>query len=537
MQFLKSIFGLGRKSAAAETPAQASAQSIPVPGTKEPGPRNINTGSQNYFEALTTSGERTQIPLYALALRKALQSFTRERIAALGRYLYDNDGTVSYAVDQNANYCAPIIPMASTKDANANTAYEKYFDDWCKRADYSGRFHFADLQRLICKALDTDGDMLLTMDGGHGFPQVRLYETGRVNSFGIKDPLVKHIDGVAIDTEETVIGYYVVDSEAVLGMSANRNTPPVFIPSTQSILLYDADRFSSYRGFSPIRRGMNDVRDAKDIKGFAKLATKIGSALAAAIEGSDTEEENVWSEEAEIASTTDDTDNPPTQQEKTITQAQLLGGDIPVLPEGKKLTMQRNDQPGELVMELLDFLGGAFISGLGVPSAFYLTKKMTGPSQRGVNGQAQRKFNHRQGMLACSVEWTWIRVIAWGIEHDGLPFVEGWDKPEWQGPPEVSIDSGEDATAWREDVSNGLMTRREHYAKRALNWKRETDQGFIEDDYILTQANALAKKQKVSVELILLRWGYTQPKPIAPVGPSKNNNASNADENNSTPNN
>lgn len=481
------------------------------PDQSSSGPRTGNPGTQNYFEALSETTDRTRIPLYSTALRAVLQGFNREKLAYLGRYLYDNDGNVSYAIDSIANYSVPIIPMASTKDAEANKGYEAYFDEWCKRSDFTGRFHFGMIQRLICKAFDREGDILPEMTAEHGFPQLRVYETWSVTSRGVPSSM-KQCDGVGIDENGVVTGYWVIKQNDGL-TTIPRAGDAKFISANTAVLLYDADGVASYRGLTPIRRGLNDVRDSKDIKGFSKLATKIGAALAAVIEGEDVLEENDWGNDTGNGDT--DTGNAPpedaTQQEKKITMAELLGGDIPVLGKGK-LHQLDNKQPGERVLEMLEHLGGCFINGLGVPSAFFLNKKATGPGQRGINGQAQRKFNERQEIMARFVEWVWVRVIAWGITYDGLPAVPGWNKCEWQGPPKVSIDDGADANAWREDVGCGLMTRQNHYANRQLNWQRETDQGFIEDDYILTKANALAKKQNVPVELILNRWGYAEAK-------------------------
>jgi len=510
-------------------PVKADA-SAPLPGNvPESGPRNIQSGTMNYYEALSASDDRSQIPLYSLALRTAIQSFNRDRLAFLGRYLYDNDGTVAYAVDQIANYSAPIIPMARTTSPDINKIYEEYFDDWCKRADYTGRFHFGMLQRIICKQVDTDGDLLATVNDKHGFPQVQLIEGWRVNSRLVANDNITHIDGVRVDLEGVVLGYYTVDAVNVLGSTLIGTKAPSYLEAGQAFLLYDPDRFSSYRGITPIRRGMNDVRDAKDIKGFEKLATKIGAALAAVIEGADLLEEDVWENNTGNEEGTQPGNQPPadaTQQELRLSKAQLLGGDIPVLPPGQKLNQLKNDRPGALIMEMLDYLGGCFVAGLGVPPGFFLDRKLTGPTQRGVNGKAQRKFDKRQEMLAHFVEWVWVRVIGWGIAHDGLPAQDGWNRIEWQGPSKVSIDDGDDAASWREDVASGLMSRREHYANRSLNWQREIDQGFIEDDYILTKANALAQKQNVPVTVILSRWGY-QPKAAPPPQPTEKEPANN----------
>ncbi len=173
-------------------------------------------------------------------------------------------------------------------------------------------------------------------------------------------------------------------------------------------------------------------------------------------------------------------------------------------------------------MEMLDYLGGCFVSGLGVPPGFFIDRRLTGPTQRGINGKAQRKFDKRQEMLAHFVEWVWVRVIGWGIAHDGLPAEPGWNKIEWQGPSKVSIDEGADANAWREDVASGLMSRREHYANRSLNWQREVIRVSSRTITFYPKPTNSPKKQNVPVTVILSRWGYEQAKPApGPRNPTR----------------
>jgi capsid protein len=434
-------------------------------------------------------------------------------LAALGRYLYDNDGLVGYAVDQIANYSVPILPQAASPNPEWNKKADGWFAEWCKRADFTGRFTFDTMQRLICKAIDTDGDIAPLMTLANGFPQLQLVESHRINSRKISDPVVQHADGVRIDRNGVVLGYYL----------DNGGDKPVPVSAAEMVLLYDPDRYSSYRGISALRRGMNDVRDAKDIKGFEKLATKISSALAAVLEGDGVVEEDVWGNDTGNQDGTlpgnavaDDAEPKPTQQEKKLSIAELLGGDILNLPEGKKLKQLDNNRPGERVLEMLGYLGGCFVAGLGVPPAFFIDEKLTGPNQRSVNGKAQRKFEQRQALLAAFVEWVWVRVIAWAIDHGELEGVEGFTRMEWQGPPKVSIDEGKDSAQWREDVARGLMTRQNHFANRALNWQRETDQSFAEDDYIFTKARELSQAHGVPVEVILARYGYAPTKGAVP---------------------
>ncbi|MGN6556217.1 MAG: phage portal protein [Verrucomicrobiota bacterium] len=506
-----------------------SDNSFPYSQPASSGPRQTAPGFTNYFEALTPSQDRTPIPLYSYALKSVLQTFNRVQLALIARYLYDNDGMVSLAVDTIADYCTPVLPTAATGDSQADRLLNEYFADWSRIADHSGRFSFSMLQRLACKAMDVDGDILPVMVGENGFPQIQLMETWRVDSRSVKDAAIRHMDGVRVDGKQAVMGYFVVNAfESIV----NGLTAPEFVSANAAMLLYDPDRYSSYRGMSPLRRGGNDMRDAKDIKGFEKMAAKIHSALAAVIEGG-TIEEDVWGNDTGLTGdATADGDlagnTPPvpsTAQEKKLSLWELLGGDIPVLPPGQKLTPLQNNRSGAGLIDIGTYLGGYMVSGLGLPPSFIIQGGHTGPGERSVNGKAQRKFDNRQALLGHFAEWAWVRVIGDAIDKKILPAFPKWNKPEWQGPAKVSIDDGRDSDQWRQDVQSGLMTRQNHYGNRQLNWQTETDQGFAEDDYILQRAAERAEKFKVPVELILNKWGYSaaRPLPTTPPGTQPDN--------------
>src|SRR5690349_2298003 len=63
--------------------------------------KNQTSSNANYFEALRESQDRTPLPLAALSstVRRLIRGYDREKLSALGDYLYDNFGRVSYAVD------------------------------------------------------------------------------------------------------------------------------------------------------------------------------------------------------------------------------------------------------------------------------------------------------------------------------------------------------------------------------------------------------------------------------------------------------
>lgn len=246
------------------------------------------------FEALRSSPDRTSISSASLSnLRTGVTSWwassasttRRESLASLARYIEDNYGLVQYALSLICNYSVPVNPKANSADPVWNQAADQYFEDWSSRCDFTGRFDRNTLQRLTCHAIDTDGDVGVTMDASRGWPQLRFWPTWRI---GQKVGMVerKMVEGVVIDDQDVVTGYQVA-----VGPGDFR-----LLDANQMLLLYEPNRFERYRGLSAMRSGMNDIRDVSDIKGFLKLGTKIESAIVAAIEGSKGVDEKDWND-------------------------------------------------------------------------------------------------------------------------------------------------------------------------------------------------------------------------------------------------
>jgi capsid protein len=514
MGFFSFLFGKAFAGSHRQTFKNGSRTFSVQASSPSPGPATVNAGMANYYEALRGSKDRTAItpPPLNPKYRALVQSLNRERLAALARYLYDNVGFVGYAVNSIANYSVPVIPRAQSPKTEWNKLADDWWTNWCERADLTGRFHFETLQRLICKSVDTDGDMLVLPVLDSGFPQVQMLPTWRMVS--PQKGAERFREGVRVDDKGVVLGYNISEEQSSRHLSVN-----------EAFLIYDPDLYESYRGISPLRRGMNDARDAQDVKAFEKLAVKIHSALAAVIENGSIEE-NVWGDDTSPDGNAPAEDATP--QEKKLTLAELLGGDIPVLPDGQTLKPLNSQRPNTEFQGFIEFLVGHFVSGLDVPPAFFLDEKLTGPNLRAVIGKAQRKFDQRIGMMCRLVRWLWVRNIAWAIDSGELPANSGFEKVTFQKPSRLTIDAGRETAQEREDVMNGLMTRQNSFGNRGLDWQRETDQSFAEDDYIFTKAKALADKHAVPVETILSRYGY-ETKPV--TDPEGENRAKASDPN------
>lgn len=467
-----------------------------------------HTPVRDYFDALNVTDQRSNLPLQALPMFGALSAWKRSQLTAVARYLWDNIGTVFYATDLIANYSLPMVPRASSRDRDWNEQANDYFDEWATRADWGGQLDFYDVQRIASYTLDIEGEAFALWVDDNGVPKLQLVEAWRFQTKK-DDDLVS--DGIQTDRTGRIVAYW-LDGEKRLDAS-------------HIVHLLEPDRIESRRGVSPIRRGANDIRDGADIKTFQKLLSKLSTTLTLAIEG-DAVEDEVWGtapapagEDDPVAETT-----PTTSDEvRNYTVAELIGGDIPVIPDGRKLKQVNSPSAPSNNIESISYLAGCFVAGLGLPPAFFLDEKLTGPNQRAVNGKAQRRFDRRKLVVGKLARSAWHRVIGAGIASGALPSSKEWTHCDFIGPSKITIDAGREMAQEREDVMSGLMSRRDHYGARGRPWRRETEQVFAEIDYILQRCKELSQTHGIPLETLAASFGITASRTTSQA-PSKTNN-------------
>lgn len=456
-------------------------------------PRETVQPVRHYFEALNLVDHRTPIPAGHAWM---LAHYSRLQLAQIARYLWDNVGMVFYATDLIANYSTPLIPRAATGDRLWNGAANTFFDDWSARADFVGRADFAGLQRAASFNLDTDGEAFALWVEPEGLPQVQLLDSWRIDRRSSREDRVD--DGIQFDAAGRVAGFW-LDQKTLL-------------PADTVTHMAEWDRLTGPRAVSPIRRGSNHMRDGNDILGFQKVLSKLSTTITAVIQGEPVPE-NPWGsppivpgEDAGALTPAEEAGQTnPTQ--RTYTVAELLAGDIPVLPEGQELKQVSTPSAPANNIEVITFLAGCFVAGLGLPPAFFLDERLTGPNTRGVLGKAQKRFDKRKAAVGRLARDAWLRVIGHAIASGALPPLDGWDRCDFISPARLTIDAGREMAQEREDVGMGLMSRREHFGARGKLWQRETDQVFEEMDYILERARAVAQEHGLPLEAVVKMFG------------------------------
>ena len=94
-------------------------------------------------------------------------------------------------------------------------------------------------------------------------------------------------------------------------------------------------------------------------------------------------------------------------------------------------------------------------------------------------------------------------MISDAIASGKLTATPDWYKCRIQAPAELTIDAGREASQEREDVQAGLMTMREHFGKRGMDWQSECQQKAKEMKYILEKAQDIADDTGVDFETIV----------------------------------
>ncbi|MCA1996437.1 MAG: phage portal protein [Armatimonadetes bacterium] len=457
---------------------------------------------------------RTPIPS---GYHTLLASYSRWSLAEISRYLWDNVGMVYYATDLLANYSSPVTPRGSTADREWNSAANELFDEWAASADFFGRLDYPSLQRAASFYLDTDGEAFLMWLEDGGTPRVHLLDPWKV--FKPSDTKQRIEDGVQLDAENRVVGYW-LDQK-------------VFVPASTMTHLVEWDRVVGARGISPIRRGANHMRDGSDILGYQKILSKLSTAIGGVIEGSPLPENPFGTPAIPEGENREAEEAPPDSEEprRSYTVAELIGGDIPILEEGQAWKQVSTPSSPGNNLEVISFLAGCFVAGMGLPPAFFLDEKLTGPNQRAVNGKAQKRFDKRKTVMQRLARDAWLRVIAAAIADGRLPAVEGWSRCAFVSPARLTIDAGREMAQEREDVAQGLMSRREHFGNRGQIWQREIDQSFEELDYILDRAKALAEEHGLPLAMVAGMFGIkaqtNEPDPSmpAPANPGRADDA------------
>lgn len=425
----------------------------------------------NWFGRIIRAGENDQRRrryIYATPqdTKMDLTTASRRQVLGLARYFYYNNPVVRGAIDSiTRNAIGPGIKcQARTSDEGWNRATEEWFRGWEIACDVRGILDWSAFQGVACRAMLRDNEVfVLLVDNGDGWPQLQMVEAHRCETPGYLTEEKRVFDGVRTNASGRPLSYYIRTGDG------DKYTE---VQASDLIVLAERDRPDELRSISRLVTCLNLLQDRDEILDHEVQGVKRAGAIGLALEGQ---------------GATGFFGNDTTNDEGLTTDQIMGGGAIWNLPAGKTLKEIKNDRPGPNLQEFMDQILRAAAAGLGLPYEYLWKADLSGPSQRFVLAQAQRRFDEvAQALTNQLVSRVRLWALAKAIKRGDLTPPRGMDR-WWQAvyhaPRKTTIDAGRDSMADREDLKMGIRTLADIASERGDDWQEIIDQRKVEKEY------------------------------------------------------
>lgn len=420
----------------------------------------------------------------------ARSRFIRNR-TGLGKAMIE--GTGSYSIGDG------LWGYGATGDPQFDAAVNFFTDDWLddveeKILDVSGEHNFRGLQQLLAPAMMTDGDAgvakILRRDSGGKIsdsPRLQVFATDQIadgfsggfNSFGTGSGWR---EGILRDEYGKKIRYR-VQNEVAPGYP---NAPsyvggqcPEF-EARDMIHVYDPNRIGIGRGIPWTHHGLDSSVSMMDLTQLEKSAAYLNSFFGAVITTPAGEIPEGFEAEVfgrQFKKNSQQKDGTFKSEELVRKYANFMGGAlIPVLKEGEKIEMVKNERASTTFTGFMDWLVNDIAWGFGIPPSFvWAIAGRTGPEARMTLSQADVFFKRVMNLMIrrfCKPARDF--VIRWGLvtgrlnngkmpRNGASPFL-----CRWHGPRKITIDERYFYKTWIERLAQGLGTEEEFYADLGL---------------------------------------------------------------------
>ena len=428
--------------------------------------RIVRAGAQDYTK-------RQHIYVTPQDTRTDVTNQSRKQVLGLARYWFYNSPVVRGAIDcMVRNSIGPGIKMQSrTSDEGWNQATEEWLANWSLACDVRGLLDWNTIQQVATRTMLRDNEVfILLTDNGDGWPMLQMVEAHRCETPDYLQGEKRIIDGVRVNAQGRPLSYYI---------NLGQDNKFSEIQSPDLIVLAERDRADELRSLSRLVTCLNLIQDREEILTNTMVSVKRASAIGLALEG-----------EGSAGFF-----GPETTTNDGITTDRVFGGGaIWNVPNGRKIREIKDDRPSPNLSEFMDQFLRAVASGLGLPYEYLWKADLSGPSQRFVLAQAQRRFDEiSQAIITQLVSRVRLWALAKAIKRGDLTQPRGMDR-WWQStfhtPKQTTIDAGRDSAADREDLKLGLTTYADIYAARGEDWQDAIDQKIAEQIYIRQKCDA-----------------------------------------------
>lgn len=435
------------------------------------------------FESANDSDRRSDVPGTAPTdAYKELTRWVRSELVRKSRYLHKNSGFIRELVGNMAIYSTGvgIRVQAKTVDKAWNREAEEYFAAWSNRCEVTGRFSFAEVQGLVCRAMDVDGEIFVhkTRDRFKA-PKLQLIETHRVGTKYPADDMFE--DGIRVDRYGAPISYRINEDG-----DKTRD-----IPASAILHIHEPETAGSRRAFPTMQHSINNVLDELELLALEKHGVKDNVDVSRVLKSERGTIDDNGDFQLGGVGTGDSSDAPSLQK--------IIGGKLVKLNPGESLESFNPSRPSPTFTGFLEHLRRD--ASLGVlPYEFAAdSSRVGGAGVRLIVAKADRRFAYRQMILKQRlIRPTWFYVIGDAIANGTLDAPDGWWKVGTVAPRRITVDAGREAQQNRADVEAGLKTISEHYSEMGSDFEEELERRAEDARMILEKANELG----VPVEML-----------------------------------
>lgn len=455
--------------------ARAEKPTLPKAGDFTPKKQaSAGPGIFSNFESAKFSNKRSWIwSSWPQDFKKTMTVFDRMETTRRMRYLELNAGLIRQAIGDMALYSvgSGIKPQAESGDEVWDDAAEAYFREWAeKNTDITGRYSLFELQHIVCRLMDRDGECFIVKTRGPGgAPKLQVIESHRVGNAASGAPPPGMVDGIMFGPYGAPVYYNILRSD---GSSRQ-------VPANAVLHLYEPELASGARAYSPLQHSINNIIDMMEILSLEKLAVKTSSDITRTITRENPQFDGSQSDfEAFGMRPQDYGNNGLTDPNEAST---FIGGKILSLAPGEKLESFESSRPNQAFTGFIDHLIRDSLSGF-LPYEFtYDPTKIGGASVRLIIAKADRKFQHRQSILIQRfLTPVWGYVIGNAIKDGIIPANDYWHRVQWTTPRRVTVDTGRDAIANRADIKAGLKSWTQHQLEMGNDPKAVARELFAE---------------------------------------------------------
>lgn len=334
---------------------------------------------------------------------------------------------------------------------------EDDFSAWSRRASAYGRDSLVDLVKIALQAVLRDGEVFIvyTYDD-EGRPILQVCEThifrdnlivGRPNEF---------IDGIRYSESGEALEYLTINGEK--------------IPGSAVLHLCDPKRSGELRCGPMWASEINPLFDSKELALLAGTGFKNQLFIPVIIDRPGGGGGNpLVGKRDTVASAA--VDNGATQRFEETTGVRIYENKTP----GGGVHMSKPEYPGALYAGFQETYARSFCSTIYAwPFDFTNLTNKTGTTQRTVLEKATRiSENIQRNKLDIMLKRAAVHWLAWRVKTQQIKAVDSWWKVSFRYPRAATIDMGRDTTSDALEISKGMQSIPEYFARYQQDWRVE----------------------------------------------------------------